>query len=236
MTNNQENNNKQENKKYKDFLENGCHYGRAKRFTHPSMKKYLLRSKNSNIEFFNLKKTVEKLNEVANSIKKIITENKIILFVGTKPSSEKAIKDIAQKFNMPYINYKWTGGLLTNFETIYKRLTYFKELLKKEETKELEELPTYERQKIKKELEKMKKIYYGLLNLNSLPDYIFIVDLNFKNHKTAYREAIKKNIPIIALAGSDNDISKIFSFIPANDKAPKSINFIISSLINLIKK
>ncbi|GIW66303.1 MAG: 30S ribosomal protein S2 [Candidatus Parcubacteria bacterium] len=224
----------QEREKYKEFLENGCHYGRAKRFTHPSMKKFLLKSKNANIEFFNLKKTEEKLNEVAELIKKIISENKTILFVGAKPSAEESIKIIAQKFNMPYVNYKWIGGLLTNFETISKRIIYFKELLKKEESKEIDELPPYERQKIKKELEKMKKIYSGLLNFENIPNYIFIIDLNYKNHRTAYREAIKKNIPVIALAGSDNDISKVLSFIPANDKAPRSINFIVSSLINII--
>lgn len=232
--------NNQEKEKYKEFLENGCHYGRAKRFTHSSMKPFLLksknRSKNSNIEIFNIKKTVDYLNKTAELIKKILSENKIILFVGAKPASEQIIKNIAEKFNMPYVAYKWIGGLLTNFETIRKRIVYFENLKTKEESGELNELNPYEKQKIKKELEKMKKIYSGLINLKQLPDYLFIIDLNFKDHKTAYREAIKKNIPVIALAGSDNNINNVLSFIPANDKAPKSINFIISSLINLIQK
>ncbi|MCS7183880.1 MAG: 30S ribosomal protein S2 [Patescibacteria group bacterium] len=227
-------NNNQEKQLLKEFFENGCHYGRAKRFTHPSMKPFLLKTKNSNIEFFNIKKTEEYLKTIAKLLKDIISENKMILLVGAKPAAEEAIKNFAQKFNFPYITYKWIGGLLTNFETIKKRIFYFKDLLEKEEKKEIEELPPYEKQKIKKELDKMKKIYGGLLNLNQLPDYLFIIDLNFKNHKTAYKEAIKKNIPVIALAGSDNDITKTVSFIPVNDKAPKSINFIINYLIDLL--
>ncbi len=115
-------------------------------------------------------------------------------------------------------------------------LVEFKSLLEKEERGEINELPPYEREKMKKELEKMKKIYSGLITLNQLPDYVFIVDLNFKNHRTAYKECLKKNIPVISLSGSDNDISKVLAFIPANDKAPRSINFIISQLMNLIQK
>jgi small subunit ribosomal protein S2 len=228
--------NNQDREIYKIFFENGCHYGRAKRFTHPSIRPYLLKSKNSNIEFFNIKKTSEHLNEVANLIKKILSENKTILFVGAKPASEQPIKTIAQNLNMPYVVYKWIGGLLTNFDTIQKRIVYFKSLLEKEERGEINELPPYEREKMKKELEKMKKIYSGLITLNQLPDYVFIVDLNFKNHRTAYKECLKKNIPVISLSGSDNDISKVLAFIPANDKAPRSINFIISQLMNLIQK
>jgi len=221
---------------FKDYMENGCHYGRAKRFLHPSMKKFIMYGKNTNITYFNLKKTSEHFNHMVELLKKILEDKKIILFVGCKPAAENAIKKIASEFNMPYIVYKWIGGLLTNFETIKKRILYFKELLKKEETGELEEYGVYEMQKIKKELEKMKKIYSGLLGLENLPDYVFIVDLNFKNHKTALRECLKKNIPILALAGSDNDVSKVYYFIPVNDKAPKSIDYIIQSLIKRVKE
>lgn len=223
------------NELYKSLLENGCHYGRAKRFTHPSLKPYLIKkNKNSNIEFFNLKKSIEHLNQVANLMKEILNENKIILFVGAKPSAEAPVQEIAKKLNMPYVTYKWVGGLLTNFETIKKRIIYFKDLLAKEEKGEINDLPIYERQKIKKELDKMKKIYEGLINMENLPDYVFIVDLNLKGHKTAYRECLKKKIPVIALAGSDNDIRQTLAFIPVNDKAPRSIKFIISLLINKI--
>jgi len=221
---------------FKDYMENGCHYGRTKRFLHPSMKNFVMYGKNTNITYFNLKKTSENFDNMVNLLKKILEDKKIILFVGCKPAAENAIKKIAYEFNMPYVIYKWIGGLLTNFETIKKRILYFKELLKKEESGELEEYPIYEMQKIKKELEKMKKMYSGLINLENLPDYVFIVDLNFKNHKTAVRECLKKNIPILSLSGSDNNVSIVYYFIPANDKAPKSIDYIIDSLMRRIKQ
>lgn len=214
----------------------GCHYGRAKRFTHPLMKKYLLKiEKRGNIEFFNLAKTIEGLNQATNFMANLIKEGKIILFVGAKPSAEKAIEKIATEFNMPYMNYKWVGGFLTNFETIKLRLEYFKSLLQKEETKEIEDYPPADKRRILKELDKMKKIYGGVRNLNNLPDALFIVDLRFPPHETAKREAIKKNIPIIAICGSDNNIQNVDIVIPANDKAFSSINFLVDLLIERIK-
>lgn len=224
-------------KKLEEDLKNaGCHYGRAKRFTHPFMKKYLLKlEKRGNIEFFNLNKTIEGLNAAANFMAELIKNEKIILFVGVKPAAEKAIEKISKEFNMPYMNYKWVGGFLTNFETIKTRLEYFKALLQKEETGEIEDYPPVERKRILKELEKMKKIYNFVKDLERLPDALFIIDLNYPPHKTAKTEAIKKNIPIIAICGSDNNAQNVDIVIPANDKAPSSINFLVELLIDKIK-
>ncbi len=224
-------------KKLEEALKSaGCHYGRAKRFTHPLMKKYLLRfERRGNIEFFNLNKTIEGLNAAANFMSELIKNEKTILFLGAKPSAEKAIEKIAKEFNMPYMNYKWVGGFLTNFETIKTRLEYFKSLLEKEESGEIENYPPVEKKRILKELDKMKKIYNGVKDLNKLPDVIFIIDLRYPPHETAKREAIKKNIPIIAICGSDNNIRDVNVVIPANDKAPSSINLLIDLLIEKIK-
>jgi len=219
-----------------EMMKAGCQYGRAKRFTHSSMKPFLIKNKRANIEYFNLEKTIEAIEKVAEFLKKALNENKIILFVGAKPAAEEPIKNIAEAFNMPYLNYKWVGGFLTNFETIKNRIAYFKELLEKEKNGEIENYPPKDKQRIMKELEKMKKIYSGVINLANLPDILFIVDLAYKSHKTALSEALKKNIPVCALAGSDNDVSKIEYFIPANDKAPSSIKFIINYLIEKIKR
>jgi len=218
-----------------EMMKAGCQYGRAKRFTHPSMRPFLIKSKKSNIEFFNLEKTLECINKVSNFLKKALSDNKIILFVGAKPAAEEAIKIIANEFNMPYLNYKWVGGFITNFETIKTRIAYFKELLEKEKSGEIENYPPKDRQRLIRELEKMKKIYSGVINLETIPDILFIVDLAHKSHKIALSEALKKNLPVCAITGSDNDISKIEYFIPANDKAPSSIRFIINYLIEKIK-
>lgn len=214
----------------------GCHYGRAKRFTHPSMKKYLLKfERRGNIEFFNLNKTIEGLNAAANFMAELIKTDKIILFVGAKPSAEKAIEKIANEFNMPYMNYKWVGGFLTNFETIKIRLEYLKSLIQKEESGEIDDYPPVEKKRILRELDKMKKIYFGVKDLSRLPDALFIVDLRYPAHETAKKEALKKNIPIIAICGSDNNSNDVTVVIPANDKAPSSINLLIDLLIERIK-
>ncbi len=214
----------------------GCHYGRAKRFTHSSMKQFLLKKNKSNIEFFNLTKTIEGLNQAINFLAELLKGGKIILFVGAKPACEKSIRKIAQEFNMPYVDYKWLGGFLTNFGTIKTRIEYFKELLRKEESGEIENYPPKEKNRIMRELEKMKKIYTGVIHLERLPDALFIVDLNYPSHQTAKAEANKKEIPIVAICGSDNNINGVKVVIPANDKAPSSIDYLINYLIAGIKE
>ncbi|GIW67394.1 MAG: 30S ribosomal protein S2 [Candidatus Parcubacteria bacterium] len=217
-----------------EMMKAGVHYGRAKRYTHPSIKNFLLKS-NKNIEFFNLRLTLQKLNEVSDYLKQALAENKKILFVGTTPASQNKIQEIAQALNQYYLNYKWVGGFLTNFQTIKARLIYFRELLKKEESGEIQNLPPAQRVKIEKELQKLKNLYSGVVNLDSLPDIVFIVNLAYKQHKTAKREAIRMKIPIIALAGSDNDVSNVFLFVPGNDKAPRSIAWQLDYLLSKVK-
>ncbi len=221
---------------FKEMMKAGVHYGRAKRFTHPSMKPFLLKS-NRNIEpidFFNLKITLEKLQTVGEYLKNALKENKRILFVGVTPASQAKIQELGEKLNQPYVNYKWVGGLLTNFQTIKARLVYFKDLLEKEKSGELKNYPPAERARIERELEKLKNLYSGIVNLDSLPDLVFIVNLAFNQHKTALRECLKMKIPIIALAGSDNDVSRVNLFIPGNDKAPRSIAWILDYLLSVI--
>lgn len=216
-----------------EMIKAGVHYGRAKKFTHYSIKPYLIKS-NRNIELFNLKITLKKLNEAAEYLKNSLEENKKILFVGVTPASQNKIKEIAIKLNQPYMAYKWVAGLLTNFQTIQARLIYFKNLLDKESSGEINKYLPAEKAKLERELEKLKDIYSGIVDLNSLPDVLFIVNLAFSQHKTALREAKKMKIPVIALTGSDNNISKVDLFVPGNDKAPRSIawqlDFIMSAL------
>lgn len=212
-----------------EMIKAGVHYGRAKRWTNPSMRPFLLKS-SKNIELFNLKLSLTKLKDVVNFLRKNLEENKIILFVGTTPASQSKIKELASELNQPYVVYKWVAGLLTNFQTLQARLVYFRELIKKEESGELEKYQPKERSKLERELQKLKNFYSGLVNLERLPDVVFIVNLAYKQHQTTVREALKMKIPIVAIAGSDNDVSKINFFIPANDKAPRSISFLLDNI------
>jgi small subunit ribosomal protein S2 len=217
-----------------EMIKAGVHYGRAKCWTNPSIRPFLLRS-NKNIELFNLKLTLAKLNEVIDFLKKNLEENKIILFVGTTPASQLKVKELAVELKQPYVVYKWVAGLLTNFQTIQARLIYFRELLKKENEGELEKYQPKEKSKLERELQKLKNFYSGLIGLERLPDLVFIVNLAYKQHQTAIREALKMKIPIVAIAGSDNNVSNVNFFIPANDKAPRSIAFLIDTLQKELK-
>lgn len=219
---------------FEEMQKAGVHYGRAKRYTHPTMRPFLLKSL-YNIEIFNLQFTLQKMNEVATVLTDFFRANKKILFVGVTPAASSRLTQFALTFNQPYLTYKWVGGFLTNFSTTLSRLTYFRELLKKEESKELEEYPPKERAKIERELNKLKNIYSGVINLENLPDALFIVNLAYPSHQTAKREALKLKIPLIALAGSDNDLTGVEFFIPGNDKAPRSIAFIMDYLEEKIK-
>lgn len=229
---------KEKNNKSDQLIETmmkmGVHYGRAKRWTHSSIRPFLLKS-NKNIELFNLKLTISKLNEAINFLKEKLNENKTILLVGTTPAAQAKVKELAEELHQPYVVYKWVAGLLTNFQTFQSRLIYFRELLKKESEGELQKYSPKERGKLEKELQKLKNFYSGLVDLTNIPDVIFIVNLAYKQHQTATREALKMKIPIVAIAGSDNNIINIDIFIPANDKAPRSISFLIDFIKEKLK-
>jgi len=219
---------------FEEMQKAGVHYGRAKRYTHPTMRPFLIRTL-YNIEIFNLQLILQKMNEMVNALTDYLKSEKSILFVATTPAASNRITKFALIFGQPYMNYKWVGGFLTNFSTTLSRLTYFKDLLKREENKELEEYPPKERAQLERELNKLKNFYSGVVKLEKIPDAIFIVNLAHPSHLTAKREALKLKMPIFALAGSDNDITGVNYFIPCNDKAPKSISFVMDYLEEKIK-
>jgi small subunit ribosomal protein S2 len=219
---------------FEEMQKAGVQYGRAKKYTHPTMRPFLIKTL-YNIEIFNLQLTLQKMHEMANALTDYLKSGKTILFVATTPAASSRVTNFALTFNQPYMNYKWVGGFLTNFSTSLSRLAYFKDLLKKEEAKELEEYPPKERSKLERELNKLKNIYSGVIKLEKLPDALFIVNLAHPSHVTAKREALRLKIPIFALAGSDNDITGVNYFVPCNDKAPRSIAFIMDWLEERVK-
>lgn len=218
-----------------EFLAAGVQYGRGQRYTHPSMKEYLIKTTKP-IEIFDVRTTLEKMREAVNLLADLLRAGKTILFVGVTPAAAKPVEDLAKLLKQPYLTFKWVGGFLTNFETIKARLAYFKDLLEKEKSGILEQYPPKEKNKILHELEKIKQIYTGVQNLTERPDAVFIVNLAFKSHKTAKREALRLGLPIIALAGSDNDIDGVTVVIPGNDKAPKSITTVLGYLGRWLKE
>ena len=191
------------------------------------MDKYIYGNK-SGIHILDLRITHEVLQEVQNFVQKLVANSGKVLFVGTKPQAQKVIEEQAVRAQMPYVNQRWLGGMLTNFKTIIKRVIYLKELNSLESSGEINSYPKPERLRIRREIEKLTKSIGGIVELNKIPEAIFLVDL--LNETTALSEAKKLNIPVIALADSNVDPDNVDYVIPGNDDAIKSIELIASAV------
>lgn len=209
------------------FIEAGVFYCRKKKLTHPKMRQYLI-SLGGELEVFNLKKTKEALDKAVDFLKSLILQNEKILFVGIKPTTGKPIEELAKKINQPFLNFRWPGGFLTNFTTIRSRIDFLIFLEKKIHSEEIEKYPIQEQIRMRKEYEKLIKMYQGVRDLEELPAAIFTIDVRFKSHQTVVKEANILKIPVVAICGSDNNPEGVEIVIPANDKAPKSIQFLLN--------
>ena len=206
----------------------GAHYGYGKSRRHPSVSPYIYATKNKT-DIIDLEKTGVMLGEAVQFVKSLGAQNKTILFVGTKPGVNKIIKKAANEIGMPNVANRWIGGTLTNFKVIRNRILDFEKLKKDIEVGELEKYTKKEKIKINKEFERMERIFSGLENLAVLPGALIIVDS--KEEATALREARRLNIPVIAVLNSDCDPAAISYLIPANDAAPKSVEYNINRLV-----
>ena len=211
----------------KELHEAGVHFGHQTQRWNPKMEKYIYGDK-SGIHILDLRITYETLEEVQKFIQKLVANSGKVLFVGTKPQAQKVIEEQAIRAQMPYVNKRWLGGMLTNFKTIIKRVVYLKELNTLESSGEINSYPKPERLRIRREIEKLTKSIGGIIDLNKVPDAIFIVDL--LNETTALSEAKKLNIPVVAIADSNVDPEYVDYVIPGNDDAIKSIELIASAV------
>ena len=211
----------------KELLEAGVHFGHQTQRWNPKMDKYIYTDK-SGIHILDLRITYSALEEAQDFVQKLVANSGKVLFVGTKPQAQKVIEEQATRAEMPYVNQRWLGGMLTNFKTIIKRVVYLKELNALESSGEINSYPKPERLRIRREVEKLTKSIGGIVELNKVPDAIFIVDL--LNETTALTEAKKLNIPVIGLADSNVNPEDVDIVIPGNDDAIRSIE-VIASLI-----
>ena len=211
----------------KEFLEAGVHFGHQTQRWNPKMDKYIYTDK-SGIHILDLRITYSALEEAQNFVQKLVANSGKVLFVGTKPQAQKVIEEQATRAEMPYVNQRWLGGMLTNFKTIIKRVIYLKELNALESSGEINSYPKPERLRIRREVAKLTKSIGGIVELNKVPDAIFIVDL--LNETTALTEAKKLNIPVIGLADSNVNPEHVDIVIPGNDDAIRSIEVIASSI------
>ncbi|MEK7664886.1 MAG: 30S ribosomal protein S2 [Patescibacteria group bacterium] len=205
----------------------GVSFGHKFSNLHPKMKPYVSGIKNG-VHVIDLEKTAKELEKALRFVSKTISEGKTIVFVGTKIQIKNLVKLAAEECGLPYVTERWLGGTFTNFETISKRVEYFKDLEKKKSTGELEKYTKKERLKFDKEIESLKVKFEGIKNMTKNPEAVFILDL--KKDDTSAREAKRKGIKIIALCDTNVDPTIADYPIPANDDAISSVNYILEKV------
>jgi len=214
-----------------DMAKAGLHFGHRTSRIHPKMKPYLFGTRNG-IHIIDLEKTAEKLKEALSFIQQLITEEKILLLIGTKVQFKDLVKSVSQECSLPCVSERWLGGTFSNFETIKKRIDYFKQLEKEKAAGELEKYTKKERLEIDKKLKELETKVGGIKELTKLPDAIFVLDM--VKDKLAIREAKKKGIAIIALSDTSCDPTLADYAIPTNDDAVSSVKYILDKVKEVI--
>lgn len=215
----------------KQLLEAGVHFGHQTRRWNPKMKKYIFTERNG-IYIIDLQKTVKKVEQAYNEMKAIAADGGNVLFVGTKKQAQEAIKDEAIRSGMYYVNQRWLGGTLTNFQTIQKRVKRLKDIERMQEDGTFDVLPKKEVVQLKKELERLEKFLGGIKDMKSIPDALFVVDP--RKERIAIAEAHKLNIPIIGIVDTNCDPDEIDHVIPANDDAIRAVKLLTAKMADAI--
>ncbi len=210
----------------------GIFYGHKKTKTHPQMKKFIGGRRNE-IELLDPEATVQSFNKTAEFLKEKLQSGGLVLFVGTQAPAKESIKTIAEELSMPYVDFRWLGGTLTNFAVIRKRMDYYENLKSKMESGELAKYTKKEQLQFSKEIGKLSRNFEGLKKLTRLPDAIFLVDSVL--HNTAVAEANKLHIPVVAIMDTDDDPDLVKHPIFANDHAKASVEWILSALRSEVK-
>jgi len=211
----------------------GLHFGHRSSKVHPKMEPYLYGIRN-NVHIIDIEKTAEKLKEALKFIQELISENKILLLVGTKIQVKDLIENVAKDCSLPYVINRWLGGTFTNFKTILKRIEYFKDLEKKKAEGELEKYTKKEKAKIDQELKKLEIKFGGIKNLEKLPDAIFVLDM--KKDALAVKEAKMRGMKVIGISDTNTDPTLADYPIPANDDAISSVKYILEKVKKVIVK
>jgi len=216
--------------KFEDLLGSGAHFGHVTRKWNPNFSPYIVSEKNG-VHIIDLESTIKAVNEAATYVKKIVSKDGDILFVGTKKQAQDIVQQEADRCSMFYIVERWLGGTLTNFSTIKKSIKRLK-LLEKEGSNLYENMTKKETQMLNREKLKLADQHRGIKDMRRLPDLVVIVDAQYED--TAIKEAKRLDIPTIAIVDSNTDPNKVTFPIPANDDSMRTINIIISALADAV--
>ena len=215
----------------KNLLEAGVHFGHQTRRWNPKMAPYIFTERNG-IYINDLQKTVKKVEEAYRFVKEIVEEGGTVLFVGTKKQGQEAIESEAKRCEMPYVNQRWLGGMLTNYQTIKTRIDRLFELEEMEENGTFDILPKVEVIKLRHEIERLEKFLGGIKNMNGTPDCLFVVDP--KKENIAVQEAHKLGIPVVGIVDTNCDPEQLDFPIPGNDDAIRAVKLIAETIANAV--
>ncbi len=215
----------------KQLLEAGVHFGHQTRRWNPKMAPYIFTERNG-IYIIDLQKTVRKLEEAYLFVRDAAASGEEILFVGTKKQAGESIREEAERAGAHYVNARWLGGMLTNFETIKRRIRRLEKLREMEADGTFDLLPKKEVIKLNLEIEKLEKFLGGIKNMNRLPGVMFVVDP--RKEKIAVAEAKKLGIPVVAIVDTNCDPDEIDYVIPGNDDAIRAVKLISQAMGNAI--
>jgi small subunit ribosomal protein S2 len=207
----------------KDLLHAGVHFGHQQRFWNPKMDQYIFDTRKK-ISIINLELTQEHLSAAASKVEDICSKGNKVLFVGTKRSASKTIKEEASALGLPYVNKRWLGGTLTNWKTIRGSIRRLHDIEEMVSSGRIEKLIKKEAVEIQKEHTKLEASVGGIKDMKGLPDALFIIDI--KHEKIAVLEAQKMGIPVIALVDTNSDPDGIDTVIPGNDDAIRSVRLV----------
>ena len=218
---------------FQELLDAGVHFGHLKRKWNPKMAPYIFMEKNG-IHIIDLHKTVFKIDEAANVMKQLAYSSRKILFVATKKQAKDIVADAAKSVGMPYVTERWPGGMLTNFPTIRKAVKKMNTIDKMMTDGTFETLAKRERLQVTRQRAKLEKNLGSIADLNRLPAALFVVDV--QKEMNAVKEAVRLNIPVIAMVDTCCDPTPIDFVIPANDDAAKSIALILNLLCTAVQE
>lgn len=215
----------------KQLLEAGVHFGHQTRRWNPKMAPFIFTNRNG-IYIIDLQKTVRKIDEAYNFIKQVVSEGQSVLFVGTKKQAQLTVIEETERCGMFYVNQRWLGGMLTNFQTIRRRISRLKELEKMEAEGRFETLSKKEVAGLLHEKNRLEKYLKGIKEMNKLPGALFVIDP--RKERIAVAEGRKLGIPIVAIVDTNCDPDEIDYIIPGNDDAIRAVRLLTSRMADAV--
>lgn len=215
----------------KSLLEAGVHFGHQTRRWNPKMKPYIFTERNG-IHIIDLSKTVGLIEEAYDKVREVAADGGKILFVGTKKQAQDTVEEQAKRANMYYVNQRWLGGMLTNYQTIKKSIERLEKLNSMAEDGTFDLLPKKEVAQLQHEAERLDRFLGGIKDMNGLPDLLYVVDP--KKEAIAINEAKKLHIPVVAILDTNADPDEVDYLIPGNDDAIRSVKLITSVMAEAV--